>query len=160
MKQLILFCSLAVLLLSCGRPKPPQYLGYSNVRLEKASLTNSVVAADLKFFNPNAYALQLKQADIDVFVNDKLMGHSRIDSLLSLPGRDTTGIPFRVQVDVRSMAKQLAGLLLDPNVRLRLKGNARVGRGGFFLNMPVDYEATQRLDVFATDTTTVPAQQQ
>jgi LEA14-like dessication related protein len=135
-------------------------LGYSNVRLEKASLANSVVAADLKFFNPNSYALQLKQADIDVFVNDKLMGHSKIDSLLSLPGRDTSAIPFRVNVDARSMAKQLAGLLLNPDVRLRLKGTAKVGKGGFFMNMPVDYEATQRIDFFATDTTTVPAKQQ
>lgn len=160
MKYLMFSCCIAVLMISCSKPKPPQYLGYSNVRLEKASLANSVVAADLKFFNPNAYTLQLKQADIDVFANDKLMGHSKIDSLLSLPGHDTTAIPFRVQVDVRSMANQLAGLLLNPNVRLRLKGTAKVGRGGFFMNLPVDYEATQRLDLFATDTTTAPAQQQ
>src|SRR5438270_637630 len=108
MKYLIFFCCATVLFFSCSKPKPPQYLGYSNVRLEKASLANSVVAADLKFFNPNSYALQLKQADIDVFANDKLMGHSKIDSLLSLPGRDTSAIPFRVNVDVRRMANQLA----------------------------------------------------
>lgn len=152
-----LFFSMVLLVTACGKPKPPTYLGYSNVRLEKASLANSVVAADLKFYNPNAYALQLKRADIDVFVNNKLMGHSLVDSLLSLPGRDTAAIPFRVHVDARSMAKQLAGLLLNPNVRLQLKGTARVGRGGFFIDMPVDYEATQRIDLFAQDTTTVPA---
>jgi len=151
--------SVVLLLTACGKPKPPQYLGYSNVRLEKASLANSVVAADLKFYNPNAYALQLKQADIDVFVNDKLMGHSLIDSLLSWPARDTAAAPFRVQVDARTIARQLAGLLLNPDIRLRLKGTAKVGRGGFFMNLPVDYEATQRLDVFATDSTTVPARQ-
>src|SRR5215217_969258 len=93
----LLFLGALLVLGSCGKPQPPKYLGYSNVRLEKAGLSNSVVAADIKFYNPNAYALKLKQADMDVFFNDRLVGHSVIDSLLTLPSRDTSFVPLRVQ---------------------------------------------------------------
>lgn len=159
MKSILSFLfAAAVLLTACGKPQPPQYLGYSNVRLEKASLAASVVAADLKFYNPNRYALQLKEADIDVFFNDKLVGHSRVDSLLTLPASDTSAVPLRVRVAARDLMGPMAQLLLNPNVRLRLKGTARVGRSGVFVNMPVDYEATQRIDLRAGDTATVPAQ--
>ena len=157
---MLLFCCVVLLLAGCGKPKPPQYLGYSNVRLEKAGLANSVVAADIKFYNPNAYALKLKQADLDVFFNDRFIGHSLIDSLITLPGRDSSAVPLRLQVAAKDVLASAAQLLLNPNVRLHVKGTAKVGRGSLFINLPVDYEGTQRIDLLAGDTTTVPAQNQ
>ena len=140
-----LFCVL--LLAACGKPKPPQYLGYNNVRLEKAGLASNIVAADIKFYNPNPYALKLKEADLDVYVNGKLIGKSRTDSLITLPGRDSSAVPLRMQAAAKDLLGIMAQLVLDPNVRLRVKGTARVGRGGVFINLPVDYEGTQRIDL-------------
>lgn len=154
----VLFC-VVVVLAACGKPKPPQYLGYDHVRLEKAGLAASVIAADLKFYNPNPYALKLKQADLDVFFNDRLVGHSVIDSLLTLPGRDSSFVPLRLQVAGKEVLASAAQLLLNPNVRLRVKGTAKVGRGSFFITMPVDYEGTQRIDILNGDAT-APAQNQ
>ena len=157
MKLLILlFC--AALLASCGKPEPPTYLGYSNVRLEKAGLTASVVAADLKFYNPNSYALKLKQADMEVFFNDRLMGRSVLDSLIILPSRDTSFVPLRLQASGKELLASAAQLLLNPNVRLRVKGTAKVGRGSFFVNIPVDYEGTQRIELLEGEGT--PTHQQ
>jgi LEA14-like dessication related protein len=140
-----LFC--VVLLLSCGKPEPPTYLGYDNVRLEKAGLAASVVAASLKFYNPNSYALKLKQADMEVFFNDRFIGRSVLDSLIILPSRDTSFVPLRLQASGKDLLASAAQLLLNPNVRLRVKGTAKVGRGSFFVTIPVDYEGTQRIEL-------------
>jgi len=159
MRYFILLCCAAITFASCGKPQPPQYLGYSNVRLEKAGLKNSIVAADLRFYNPNNYALKLKQADMDVYLNNRLMGHSVIDSLLTLPGRDTAAVPLRLQVAGKDLLASATQLLLNPTVRLRMKGNAKVGRGSFFINLPVDYEGTQKIDLTQLDSLLEPAQQ-
>src|SRR6478672_754916 len=121
---MVLFCCALVMLASCGKPQAPRYLGYRNVRLEKASLANSVVAADIQLYNPNAYALKLKQADMDVFFNDRFIGHSVIDSLITLPGRDSSAVPLRLQVAAKDVLASAAQLLLNPNVRLHVKGTA------------------------------------
>lgn len=154
MKQVCLILCTIVLLAACSKPKPPHYLGYSNVRLEKAGLASSIIAADLKFYNPNPYALKLKRADLDVFFNDRLMGHSVIDSLISLPSHDTSFVPLRMQAAGKDLLASAARLLLNPNVRLRVKGTAKVGRGAVFINLPVDFESTQRIDLLGSDTTT------
>lgn len=160
MKILMLFCCAVVILASCGKPQPPQYLGYEHVRLEKAGLANSVVAADIKFYNPNPYALKLKRADMDVFFNDRLVGHSLLDSLITLPSRDTSAVPLRIRATGTELLASAAQLLLNPNVRLRVKGTANVGRGSFFVTIPVDYEGTQRIDLLNGAATTAPAQNQ
>lgn len=146
MKFLILLLCV-VLLAACSKPKPPQYLGYSNVRLEKAGIAANVVAADIKFYNPNPYALKLKQADLDVYVNSRMVGKSIIDSLITLPGRDSSYVPLRMQAAAKDLLGVMAQLALNPNVRLRVKGTARVGRGSVFINLPVDYEGTQRIEL-------------
>ena len=155
---MLLFCCAVLLLASCGKPQPPRYLGYDNVRLEKASLASSVVAADIRFYNPNTYDLKLKQADMDVFFNDRFIGHSVIDSLITLPGRDSLAVPLRLQVASKDMLASAAQLFLNPNVRLHVKGTAKVGRGSFFMNLPVDFETTQRIDLSSGDIKLVPVQ--
>lgn len=156
----LLFCFTIVLLAACGKPQPPQYLGYGNVRLEKAGLAASVVAADIKFYNPNPYALKLKHADMDVFFNDRFVGHSLLDSLITLPARDTSFVPLRVQAAGKDLLASAAQLLLNPNVRLRVKGTAKVGRGSLFINLPVDYEGTQHIDLLNGAATQTPEQNQ
>ena len=155
---MLLFCCAVLLVASCGKPQPPRYLGYSNVRLEKASLASSVVAADLRFYNPNGYDLKLKQADMDVFFNDRFIGHSVIDSLITLPAHDSLAVPLRLQVAAKDVLSSAAQLFLNPNVRLRVKGTAKVGRGSFFMNLPVDYEATQRIELSSGEVKLVPAE--
>jgi hypothetical protein len=97
---------------------------------------------------------------MDVFFNDRLVGHSVVDSLLILPSRDTSFVPLRVQAAGKDLLASAAQLFLNPNVRLRVKGTASVGRGSVFINLPVDYEGTQRIDLLGNDSTSAPAQQQ
>lgn len=131
----------------CSKPSPPQYVGYQNFRLEKADFSATTLASDIKLYNPNTYNLNLKSAALDVYFNDKFLGHSALDSLIVLPARDTAIFPLRLTASVKAILSNSARLLLNPDVKIRINGTARAGRGGFFINVPINYEGMQRIDL-------------
>lgn len=150
MKPLKLFSVAAIfmyLLSSCGKPVSPKYLGYQNLRMEKIGFTNNIVAIDVKLFNPNGYPLQLKSASLDMYINNAFLGHSTLDSLIVLPAKDTSYIPIRLQATAKDILSNTAKILMNPNVKVKINGSARAGRGGFFINVPIDYEGVQKIEL-------------
>jgi LEA14-like dessication related protein len=150
-KQLTGLILVFFILASCGKPQAPEYAGYENFRLEKAGLSGNILAADVKLFNPNNYNLQLKSASMDVYFNDRFLGHSSLDTLIILTAKDTTSFPLRMQASVKDLLKNAASLLLNPNVKLRITGSAKAGRGGFFINVPVNYEGMQKIELLGSN---------
>ena len=131
----------------CAKPIQPQYLGYENFRIEKIGIYNNVIGANLKFYNPNRYALKLKKADLDISFNDHYVGHTVVDSQLTLKGRDTSFVPIRLQASAKDVLVNAARLLISPSVRVKIEGKATVGRGSFFKTFPVNYEGMQRIQL-------------
>jgi len=148
---ILLFC--LPTLISCSRPTEPKYLDVQNLRIVKAGLSESVIAADLKYYNPNNFKLQLKQADLDVYINDKFVGHSSLDTLLQIPARDTFYVPLSLKLKLTDLFKNAVQLFMNPEVRLKLSGKARIGKGAIFMNIPIDYEGVQRVDLILKDST-------
>lgn len=147
------FFILLLFTLGCSKPLQPTYLGYQNLRLGRVGTKNNVVMSDIKFYNPNKYALNVKQAEMDVYFNDRLLGHTSMNNIVSLPPLDTTLVPFSIEASVTDLLANTAQIFLNPNVRVRIQGNAKAGRGGFFVNIPINYQGTQRIQLARTDTT-------
>ena len=150
MKVFFKVFSLSTILLfgvGCSKPLAPKYLGYQNFRLLKAGLTDNVVATDVKLYNPNSYALKLRSASVDVYFNDSYLGHSAIDSLIVLPPKDTSYVPLQLQAKTKDILNNAMKVFLNPDVKVKITGTAKAGRGSFFLNVPIDYEGTQRIDL-------------
>lgn len=156
MKNLILCCCAAFCLLAgCRKFEQPIYVGYDNFQIGKIGLAANVVTADLKFYNPNAYALQLKQADIDIYFNDRYLGHTSENDLVRLQPHDTTAVPLRLQASALDLVVNTAQVLRNPDVRVKMQGHAKVGRSGIFVTVPVDYEGMQHIRLLGRDTATV-----
>ncbi len=134
-------------LAACGKPQRPVYQGFQNLRIEAIGVKQNVVAADLQFYNPNRYPLNIKQAGLDVYFNDRLVGHSALDSLVVLPGRDTSFVPLRLQASASDVLANAAQLLLNPEVNVRVDGSVKAGRGGVFVNIPVHYQGKQQIEL-------------
>ena len=150
MKTFVSVLSIAVLLFfgaGCSKPVAPKYLGYQNFRLLKAGLTDNVLATDVKLYNPNGYALKLKSASVDVYFNDSYLGHSSVDSLIVLPPKDTSYVPLQLQAKTKDILSNAMKVFLNPDVKVKITGTAKAGRGSFFLNVPIDYEGTQHIEV-------------
>lgn len=137
----------AFLLVGCAKPLAPKYLGYQNFRLAKASFGDNILATDIRLYNPNNYPLQLKSATMDVYFNNAYLGHSSLDTLIILPGKDTSVVPLQLQAKAKDVLSNALKVFLNPDVKIRITGSAKAGRGGIFLNIPIDYEGMQRIEL-------------
>ncbi|MDQ3277358.1 MAG: LEA type 2 family protein [Bacteroidota bacterium] len=147
MKWITALAGFLVLLSSCSKPQSPSYHGYEDFRIEKVGVKNTVVSTRVKLYNPNGYPLKLKEANIDVYLNDSYLGHSSIDSLITLPGKDTTLVPLQLTASAKDLLSNTLKVWLNPEVKVKITGAARAGRGSLFINVPINYEGVQRIQL-------------
>lgn len=144
---LIAFC--AVILFqtpACKQPEIPTYQALENFRLEKVGMRESVVSADLKYYNPNRYDLQFKRANLSLWVNNKAVGNTVLDTLIRIPKLDTFYIPVQMKVDLRQLLGNALTLLTNNEMDIKVNGTIRMGRSGVFMNLPVDYQGKQKIE--------------
>jgi len=130
---------------SCTKISRPVYAGYDSFKIQRPGINNRVITGNVKLYNPNNYALQLKKADADVFLNEKLLGHMSLDSLIIMRPHDTSRVPLALQSSAGNLLQASAGALLDSNARLRITGEVKVGRGGVFVTVPVNFTSTENI---------------
>lgn len=129
----------------CGKPIAPVYYDFLNFRIDSLGEKESVVSAELKYYNPNNYNLQLKQGEADVYLNQQLAGHSFLDSMVVIPRRDTFYVPVKMRINMSVITSNALSFLFSKEAMIKLQGKARVGRSGVFMNIPILYEGKQRL---------------
>lgn len=143
---LFLFCS-------CTQLQKPTYLATENLRISGVGFKRSELSADLKFYNPNAQQLQLKSADIDIYIQNRFLGKAGFDNLLNLPPMDTFYVPIKAVIAMRDVLPNAVQILLKDSVNVRIDGTVRAGKGGFFKNVAIKYEGRQSLGRFLKDST-------
>jgi len=113
----------------------------------------SELSADLKFYNPNSQQLQLKSADIDIYIQNRFLGKVGFDNLLNLPPMDTFYVPVKAVVALRDVLPNAVQILFKDSVNLKLDGTVKAGKAGFFKNVAIKYEGRQSLARFLKDST-------
>lgn len=146
-KLLILIFS-GTVFLSCSSPKPLEYRSYENFAIQSLGFNNSTISLDLEYYNPNNYGMQLKNTDLDIFINGNLFGHSSMDTLIHIPRKDTFSIPVKFQVDMQSLFKNAWNTLTGKEVLVRLTGKVKVGKANIFKSFPVNYETRETFSLF------------
>lgn len=134
--------------LSCSSPKALEYKTYHNFSVDKFGFNNSTISLDLQYYNPNNFGMQLKNTDLDIFINGILLGHSSLDTLIRIPRRDTFSIPVKFDVDMQNAFKNAWNTLMGKEVLVRLSGKVRVGKANVFMSLPVEYETKQTFSMF------------
>jgi LEA14-like dessication related protein len=125
--------------------KEPEFIDARNFALRSVGLKTSTVYADLFYFNPNNLGLQMKKAELDVYVDDRLLGHSLLDTLITIPKKDTFSFPVMLEVEMKNIFPNAFAMLMKEEIELRIEGTAKVGKGGLFLNVPVKYRGKHRI---------------
>ena len=145
MKKWTLFAFAVLLMFSCAKPKDLEYVDFKNLKVLKWGFSESTVGMDIDFYNPNKSGLQMKKADVDVYINNTYLGKSTLDSLVRIPGRDTFSLPVTMRVQTGGALTNILRIVADSSVLIRMEGNASFGKGGVFLNYPIKYEGRQRI---------------
>lgn len=141
-KSLLLLTSLLAAFLFI---REPEFIDARNFGLRSLGLKTSTVYADLYYYNPNNLGLQMKRAEVDVYIDDRFLGHSLLDTLINIPKKDTFSFPVMLEVEMKNIFPNAFAMLMKEEVELRIEGTAKLGKGGVFLNVPVKYRGKQKL---------------
>ena len=134
---------------ACKKPQALRYIDFQHFRVSEITKGKSDLSADLVFFNPNPYKLRLKYAEMNFYVNDQYFGRSLLDTLMIIPKADTFSVPVEIkEVDLKKVMLNGLGALITNEYRVKLDGQARIGKAGVYFTFPLHYEGKQRLDLF------------
>lgn len=141
---LILLASLP----SCRILKAPEYRSIENLSLENFGTSGSLLTLDMKFFNPNNSGVKLKKVDADVFLNDSILGHFRVDSLLRVKRKAEFILPVKLPIDLKSMLNYSLMMLQNQPVIIKVNGKAKLGKGFIYIKYPIFYEGSHAISDF------------
>ena len=135
-------------LTSCSSPKALVYNDYKNFRIENLGFSNTLVKLDLEYVNPNNFGLQLRNSELDIFINNNFLGHSSSDTLINIPRRDTFLLPINFTVDMQNIFKNAFNTFYGNEVSIKVTGKLKLGKANVFMNMPVNYEGKYKFSLF------------
>lgn len=145
MKNLRLLAPVLLLLASCAKPQNLVYKRVSNFYVSALGVNRTGIGADVVLYNPNRYPLDIKDADLDLFLNNRPAGKAVLDKRVSIPAKDSVAVPIEVESNLGDLVNAGLQLLKGPEVTVRLNGTVRAGRGGVFVRVPIRYEGKQKL---------------
>ncbi len=140
-----LFIVLALLLPFPDLFEEPSFIASRNFRLASLGLKTSVVQTDLIYFNPNNVALNLKSADLDLYMNNRFAGHSLLDTMVHIPAKDTFTVPVSVTVDMKNVFPNALTLLMNDSIEVRVEGKMKLGKAGIYIPVPIRYKEKHAL---------------
>ena len=132
----------------CRKPMALQYMDVINFKINTLDMKESVISADIQYYNPNNFQMKLKKAEMDISVNDKFLGRSTLDTMMNIPKADTFLIPVHLKVDMKTLISNSLIALFSNEVDVKLEGNAKLGKSGIFFNFPFSYQGKQKLNLF------------
>ena len=144
---IILSIVFASYFLSCRTLKMPEYKYYDNLTIEKLGFKKSSLSVDLHYFNPNNLSVILDKTELDIYINDNLLGHSSQKFQLLLGKKSGFTIPLKFELEMKNILKNSVATLINKEVSIKIKGKIRIGKGNFFTNFPVDYTSKQSFDL-------------
>ena len=136
------------MLISCSSPKALVYNDYKNFRIEKLGFSNTLVKLDLEYVNPNNFGLQLRNSELDIFINNNFLGHSSSDTLINISQRDTFLLPINFAVDMQNIFKNTFNTFYGNEVLIKVTGKLKLGKANVFISMPVNYEGKYKFSLF------------
>jgi LEA14-like dessication related protein len=145
---LAFFATTSILLFSCSSPKPLEYRNVANFSISKVGFTSSTVNMDIVYYNPNHCSMQLKQTDLDIFIDSNYVGHTTQQVQVTIPSQSEFSIPLSVDVDMNNLFKNALTALLVKSIQVRVSGNIRAGKAHIYKNFPVHYEGIQPFSFF------------
>lgn len=135
-------------ILSCSSPKALEYKTYHNFSIQNLGFNSSTIKLDLEYYNPNNFRLQLRNSDLDIFIDGNLLGHSSFDTLITIPRRNTFILPIKFYVDMQNIYKNAWSTLTGKEVLVRLTGRLKIGKANVFMSLPVNYESKETFSLF------------
>ena len=140
-KYFFLFFS-TLLLSSCGEFQEVTFSGLESVKLIKVSQQGAEAEMVVKIKNPNKSAFTIYKSDLDVTLNGITGGKAHLAENVKIKGNSEQTYVFTIKSDFSSISlgdlPKLMSLAKSKNIKIRLKGDLKVGKFLVKKSYPVD----------------------
>ncbi len=147
-KQFILF-SLVILCSSCNNLLAPEFKKVENVSINLEGFSKAHLTADALLRNPNKNSIKIRQADIDILMDDKKVAELNKKYNLKVEGDSDFTVPLDINIDLKDLNLDIlsaAGALFGQSGKeIRYKGKIKVTAYGLPFSVPVDYSENIKL---------------
>jgi LEA14-like dessication related protein len=154
MKTIISTLALSlVLFTSCSSYKDvqePEYRDIRDVRLIKVDLLQTTAGADVVYYNPNDFGLQLANAKGDVYIDNAFFGRFELDDKVQVKKHSEFVLPVVFKLDNIGAIKNQKDIYKKKEALVRIEGMVRVKKSGFSKDIPIKYEGMQNIERFRT----------
>jgi LEA14-like dessication related protein len=137
--QIITFL-LVLIVSSCASIKDPELVSIENVRLQRFGLKESAVKVDLHYHNPNKFRIKLKKAEGEAWADGNKLGQFNIDTLIHIPASGDFILPIVLNMDMKNFLGNMALLISNKPIMLKVDGKARVGKSLIYVDYPLKFE--------------------
>jgi LEA14-like dessication related protein len=139
--------AIIILLTSCSSPKSFEFKGVKSFKIEKASLKQNVLNAQIEYYNPNNFELALKNIDCDIFVNDQKLTHYALDTNLVIPSISNFVVPAKMEIQLSDLLKHSVDIMFNKPLKFTIVGKATLSKGFFTKTIPVNFSTTKTLNL-------------
>lgn len=147
MRTYSLFAIFITVLLSCAKPKQPEFRRLESFNVKKLGLTQVDIGFRVTYFNPNNFGVSVKEAAADVYIDSVYVGKFLQDNEVSVNKQAEFSIPLTGSISLASALKLKSADISTKEFLLRANGSVKVGKAGVFVSRPFTYSGKQKLDL-------------
>jgi len=151
-RRVVLFAglSLGVLILpGCvgpGKKLEPPRITLTHIQVQEIKVFETAFQIELRVFNTNDLALEIKGLDCEVELNDKHFASGVSNKKTKIPPYDTATMPVTVYSSVLDLVKSLIDSSTKEKLKYKLKGRLHLG-GGLTVPSVVPFESEGELSL-------------
>lgn len=139
----------ALIFASCQSAKnvsEPEFRDISDIRLIDVGLLKTTAGANMIYYNPNNFGINLSSARGDLYVENVYFGSFVLDQEVRVNKRSEFILPVTLKIDNINALKDQGNILKKKEALVRIEGFALVRKSGFSKEIPIRYEQMQNVD--------------
>ncbi len=124
------------------RPEPPE-VQLASLEITELSLSHANFLANLKLFNPNSMALDIRGLSFTLFLSDIRIARGKTAKAFNIPSEEFGEAALHLSSSYLDLLKLSSGLQGKQQISFRIAGEVKVGGLGFMnITVPIDREGT------------------
>lgn len=124
----------------------PEFRDISDIRLIDVGLLKTTAGANMIYYNPNNFGINLSSARGDVYVENVYFGSFELNQEVRVNKRSEFILPVTLKIDNINALKDQGNILKKKEALVRIEGFAFVRKSGFSKEIPIRYEQMQNVD--------------
>jgi LEA14-like dessication related protein len=141
--------AVALIFASCQSARnvsEPEFRDISDIRLIEVGLLKTTAGANMIYYNPNNFGINLSSARGDVYVENVYFGSFDLNQEVRVNKRSEFILPVTLKIDNINALKDQGNILKKKEALVRIEGFALVRKSGFSKEIPIRYEQMQNVD--------------